>query len=177
VRRKQKTEDLAARNGTTATSLRELAALVGRSSAAVHRWTHRPDWPFERAPPWDAARVAAWVKDHLAADPAKHWESPLPADGGQPGDARVNALMQQAKAQVFANRALLLRQEYERRAGRLHDSGACEQMMIRRLHALKQSFMDVARMAPSLEGLPAAAMEVALRERITSILMSFAEPT
>jgi hypothetical protein len=173
VRQKQ-ADDAATRNGSTARSLRELAALVGRSHSVVRRWLARADWPFSPSPPWDASEVLAWAGRTLAADPAKHWESPLPADPGQPGDARVNALMQQAKAQVFANRALLLRQEYEKRAGKLHDSVACEQMMIRRIHALKQSLLDVPRMGSGLEGLGGSAIEQALMERIVGILKLFA---
>ncbi|MBX3435536.1 MAG: hypothetical protein KF847_19640 [Pirellulales bacterium] len=56
-----------------ATTLRELAAAMGRGYKSVHEWTHRPDWPWPRPPqcwPLRVAEVEAWAARTLVRDAA-----------------------------------------------------------------------------------------------------------
>jgi hypothetical protein len=72
------------------TSVRKLAAAVGRSPAAIVRhWLRNPEWRWSRRAPWRAADVAAmrqWAVDTLrqsdatGGDVASNWDDEIAAE-------------------------------------------------------------------------------------------------
>jgi hypothetical protein len=169
VAKKRKTK----RHGATQAKNQEaLAALVGRSPAAVSKWLRRADWPFARKPPWDAVRVAAWALG-LSSNPAANAASP---PSTEPADLGRGLL--KAKIQVTANRALLSRLDYDRRAGKLHDVAQCQERRLRQIHATKTQLLELPAMAGLLVAKPKEEIGRLIQERVEKILAGFAaEPS
>lgn len=154
----------------TAAGVRELASLIGRSPGTVSRWLRRLDWPFARTPPWNAAKVLTWANAMLAPNPAGQAQPPDPTAE----DAATARLERQARAQVYAARAMLARQTYERRSAKLHDASACRQRHLRQNEAVRGALQEVLQLARTLVGQPADEIERRLTTCVNGILNRFA---
>lgn len=91
-----------------------------------------------------------------------------------PQDQAVGRLQATAKAQLYAGRVLLVRQEYDRRAGKLHDVEQCHQRQLRQFHAVRNAVLSFPRLAAALVGATQEHIERVLLERAESILDAFA---
>jgi hypothetical protein len=154
----------------SAGGVRELASLIGRSPGTVSRWLRRLDWPFARTPPWNAAKVLAWANVMLAPNPAAQAQ-PVDSTGE---DAATARLERQARAQVYAARAMLARQTYENRSAKLHDAEACRQRRQRQKEAIQNALQEIVHLAPALVGQPKEEIERRLTECTNGILDRFA---
>jgi phage terminase Nu1 subunit (DNA packaging protein) len=135
----------------TATSIRDLARGVGRSSSVVARWVKRPDWNQGPRPPWDVERAIEWSK-HLAPNPADA-EPDSVAAGASAADAlehlRRNPLSA-AKLKLAVVRAQKLEIEKAILVGDLVSRRDVEIALVRRAYAVRAAFEALPRQLAGL---------------------------
>lgn len=103
-----------------AKSIRALAKAVDRSHTAVAGWVKRDDWTLGVKPPWDVAKVKAWMT-RLEAEPGSE-DGGTPADDGKPMSRERREKLRLIRArrltiqfdQAVKEKKYVLREEAER---------------------------------------------------------------
>ena len=163
---------------SSAPSIRGLAAALGRSEAAVRKWTGRADWPFG-PPPWPVDRVREWALVALSPDPATALRDRLTSAerAVREADATETPISARWKAELLqiVARTKLLIQEHDRRAGIVHDAAACQSRRLQQIHAIKEQFLTISRaLAPRLVGQIRDEIERLLLAELQAVCNAFA---
>lgn len=155
-----------------ANSIRSLAKHVGRAESTVRKWLQSDDWPpsFGLEPPWQVAKVRAWMEIYPKADPSAAYRKKIrsiEAGNGVGGLSPLN----KARLQNYIERALWIRQQREKDAGKLHRTDECIKLYAGMVHKAKASALIVGRsMRNALLGQDAETIERLLNERMLAIL-------
>ena len=156
---------------THAKSIRALGRLCGRAESTVRKWLARDDWPFARTPPWDVARVRAWMDIHLKPDPAVAYRRKARAAAAGTAEFAGMGKLTLVRVQKTLEQTLALRQRRELDAGLLHSKADClagqQQLVLAARDALTRSLPR--SLAAECQGRGRAEIERILRERLTAV--------